>query len=415
MWAPGIIFLIIGLAMCFVSDWNDKVLNEWLWFEMFLQVLGLMRYSTYPIVANAYNILQGFSVMEFLYVPNLFANLFPAVYGEVSYPIVSFVNVNHNFVINVGSELLIFLFIQVPIIIVLIWKRQAILQKILRIEEILITLFFCRTFFSCVVSFIGLGLNIDLVGDATFFACQVVGFVFLMLYLGYFIIRVRAERSLQLYKLNILLVIIAIPFMNRLLTPCLFFINLIEVVFFAIDFYFYRDEKTNKWAYIAERLLMLIGYNVAVIVQSLIPLIIILILVVIGLMSIKSWVFYQEWKNKPIPAIEPSDVKIVEEPLGVQSIEHPQSKEYIGVENSASNIMDLDHSSDKLEATPNKAPNVFDQDDSPVHNTHENTQVNYQITQNNLIIFVDESPETRPRTNKRLRSQKLETLKSEPK
>lgn len=79
--APGIIFLIIGLVMCFVSDWNDKVLNEWLWFEMFLQVLGLMRYSTYPVIGGTYNLLQGFSVMEFLYVPNFFANLFPAVYG----------------------------------------------------------------------------------------------------------------------------------------------------------------------------------------------------------------------------------------------------------------------------------------------------------------------------------------------
>ena len=134
LWAPGIIFLIIGLVFCFVSDWNDKVLNEWLWFEMFLQVLGLMRYSAYPVNASTYNVLQGFSMLEFLYVPNLFSNLFPSVYGETSYPIVSFVNVNHNFITNIGSEFLIFLCLQVPIIIVLIWKRQEIIQRVLRIE-----------------------------------------------------------------------------------------------------------------------------------------------------------------------------------------------------------------------------------------------------------------------------------------
>ena len=145
----------------------------------------------------------------------------------------------------------------------------------------------------------------DLIADSTFFSCQVVGFLFVLLYLGYFLMRVRVERKLQLYKVNILLLVIALPFINRLLTASLFFINVVEVVFFAIDFYCYREEKTNKWLYIVERLLMLIGYNVAVAVQSLIPLLVILILIVIGLMSIKSWIFYKEWTTKATPAIQP--------------------------------------------------------------------------------------------------------------
>jgi hypothetical protein len=292
LWSPGIIFLIIGFVMCFVSDWNDRVLNEWLWFEMFLQVLGLMRYSRYPVVAITYNVLQGFSVMEFLYVPNYFANLFPPIYGEASWPIVSFVNINHNFIVNIGSELFIFLVLQIPILVVLIWRRSAIFERIKRIEEILITLFFCRTLFSCVLSFIGLGLNIGMVTDATFVGSQVVAFIFFIVYLSYFVVRVRQARSLQLYKLNILLLVIILPFLNRLVLPCLFFINLVEVVFFCLDYYFYRGQKTNQYVYIVERVLMLAAYNVAVVVTSLIPLLVILCLTVVGLIGIKSWVFY---------------------------------------------------------------------------------------------------------------------------
>lgn len=327
LWTPGILFIIVGLVMCFVSDWNDRVLNEWLWFEMFLQVLGLMRYSTYPVIANAYNILQGFSVLEFLYVPNFFANLLPAIYGEMSYPIVSFVNVNHNFIVNIGSELFIFLLLQVPILAVLAWKRQAILPRILRIEETLVTLFFCRTFFSCVLSLIGLGLNADLVPNSTFFACQVVGFIFLLMYIGYFVVRVREARNLQLYKLNVLLVIIAVPFLSRMLTVPLFFINLIEVVFAGVDFYFYRNEKTNRWVYLGERVLMLVGYNVAVTVQTLAPLLVLLILVVGGLIAMKSWVFYQEWKLKSAPVIEPESIR--EASLGVKDSVDTANKDYL--------------------------------------------------------------------------------------
>jgi hypothetical protein len=202
------------------------------------------------------------------------------------------VNINHNFIVNIGSELFIFLVLQIPILVVLIWRRSAIFERIKRIEEILITLFFCRTLFSCVLSFIGLGLNIGMVTDATFVGSQVVAFIFFIVYLSYFVVRVRQARSLQLYKLNILLLVIILPFLNRLVLPCLFFINLVEVVFFCLDYYFYRGQKTNQYVYIVERVLMLAAYNVAVVVTSLIPLLVILCLTVVGLIGIKSWVFY---------------------------------------------------------------------------------------------------------------------------
>jgi hypothetical protein len=123
LWSPGIIFIIFGLAMLCASYWDVKILNEWLYYEMFLQVVGLLRYARYPVIFTVYNILQGFSLWEFLYVPNYLALVFPATYSETSYDIVTFVNTNHNFLINFGSELLIFLCLQVPIIVLLIWKR----------------------------------------------------------------------------------------------------------------------------------------------------------------------------------------------------------------------------------------------------------------------------------------------------
>lgn len=86
-----------------LSDWNDRVLQSWMWFEMSMQVIGLIRYCRYPVAVKAFNILQGFSILEFLYVPNVFLNAFPVIYSEVTYPIMSFININHNFIVNIGS------------------------------------------------------------------------------------------------------------------------------------------------------------------------------------------------------------------------------------------------------------------------------------------------------------------------
>lgn len=100
---------------------------------MSMQLIGLIRYCRYPVAAKAFNILQGFSILEFLYVPNVFLNAFPIIYSEVTYPIMSFVNINHNFIVNIGSELIIFLALQLPIIVLLIWKREAVVQRVKKI------------------------------------------------------------------------------------------------------------------------------------------------------------------------------------------------------------------------------------------------------------------------------------------
>lgn len=63
------------------SVWEAKILNEWLYYIMFLQVVGLLRYSRYPISSEVYNVLQGFAVCEFLYVPNYFELLFSVGYS----------------------------------------------------------------------------------------------------------------------------------------------------------------------------------------------------------------------------------------------------------------------------------------------------------------------------------------------
>jgi len=47
--------------MC-ASYWDAKILNEWLYYLMFLQIVGLLRYARYPISSGVYNVLQGFAV-----------------------------------------------------------------------------------------------------------------------------------------------------------------------------------------------------------------------------------------------------------------------------------------------------------------------------------------------------------------
>lgn len=125
--------MIIGIAMMCASYWEVRILNEWIYYLMVLQVIGLLRYSRYPIVSTSFNVLQGFSVCEFLYIPNYLKDAFSVTYAEVSYDIISFINTNHNFLYGIGSELLVFAALQLPIIALLIWKREAIFATVKKI------------------------------------------------------------------------------------------------------------------------------------------------------------------------------------------------------------------------------------------------------------------------------------------
>ena len=148
--------------MTIASFLNGKLLNEWIYFVMVLQLVGLMRYGRYPVSTNAFNVMQGFAVTEFLYVPNYLELIFPVTYSETSYEVVEFVNKNHNFLINIGSELLIMLCIQAAsmfVYAILYYKKIVTSETLKKYQEVLITLFFPRTFMACVLSLIGCALN----------------------------------------------------------------------------------------------------------------------------------------------------------------------------------------------------------------------------------------------------------------
>lgn len=107
---------------------------------------------------------------------------------------------------------------------------------------------------------------------------------------------------------------------------------------------------------------MLGGYNIAVAVKSVVPFVVLLIIIVLGLMVMKSWVFYYEWKNKPTPVIEPEEAKVGEATLGVKDLNLAESREFMAGEHSAANILEQSGDSDeKVEEAVVKHPNVFDQ------------------------------------------------------
>lgn len=64
-----------------------------------------------------------------------------------------------------------------------------------------------------------------------------------------------------MYKFNIAIQIIVIPFVHKLYYPCIFFVNLIEILFFIGDFCYYRDEKIGLWNYIMQRIVIILMYN----------------------------------------------------------------------------------------------------------------------------------------------------------
>lgn len=129
------------------------------------------------------------------------------------------------------------------------------------------------------------------------------------MFIGYFLIRVRTVLNRQMYKINIMLLLVIVPFLNKMLLPCLFFINLVEIIFFAIDYFFFREEKTDKLLYVLERIVTLVMYNVAITVQTEIPLLVLLIVLAVALIAMKSYQMYKEYLKKDIPTIEIDDGK----------------------------------------------------------------------------------------------------------
>lgn len=162
---------------------------------------------------------------------------------------------------------------------------------------------------SCVLSLIGLALNFSMISNTLFIVSQVVGVVVLLLYAAYFIAHVRIVRELQFYKFNFAILIIVIPFVHMLYYPCIFFVNLVEVLFFILDFCYYRDEKLNVTNYVFQRIFVVFTYNVVLLVESQIAFLVCVCLFASTLFAMKCVLFYQAYKLNDRPEIQPEEVK----------------------------------------------------------------------------------------------------------
>lgn len=131
----------------------------------------------------------------------------------------------------------------------------------------------------------------------------------LLLYAGYFLFHVRVVRELQFYKFNIAVLVIITPFIHMFYYPCVFFINLIEVVFFVIDFCYYRDEKINVLNYAFQRVFILFTFNVVILVESQAAFLACVCLFAATLFGMKCVLYYQAYKIHTRPEIEPEEVK----------------------------------------------------------------------------------------------------------
>ena len=93
-------------------------------FIMFLQVIGISRIRQYPIDFNIYSVLLGYSYFELSFIPNGFAYIFPAGYREISLDPVAFALSSHNAVLNLGSIIQVFVFLQLVMMVYYICKND---------------------------------------------------------------------------------------------------------------------------------------------------------------------------------------------------------------------------------------------------------------------------------------------------
>jgi hypothetical protein len=84
-----------------------------------------------------------------------------------------------------------------------------------------------------------------------------------------------------------------------------FFVNLIELVFFIVEFCYYRDNKIGTYNYIFQRLAIVFTYNAVILVESQVALLICVCLFCSLLFGLKCYGFYVAFKLKERPEIEP--------------------------------------------------------------------------------------------------------------
>lgn len=117
-------------------------------------------------------------------------------------------------------------------------------------QEVLITLMFVKTMFSCYLALYSFALNSLMDMPTQFLIAQFVALAFLIAYLIYLFIWVRAVLVFELYKIHnfVRAAFILVAVVNRF--GGLIALNILETLVFIVDFYFYRNDKPNKYLYI---------------------------------------------------------------------------------------------------------------------------------------------------------------------
>jgi hypothetical protein len=146
-----------------------------------------------------------------------------------------------------------------------IWNREN-SERVFKakfMQDALITLFLVKTIFSAFLSLYSFALN-DLMSMGTqFLISQFVALSFMIAYLIYLFIWVRPVLVYELYKIHnfVRVAFILLAVVNRF--GGLIAINILEFLVYIADFYFYRNDKINKYMYTAEKILCLVAFNCA--------------------------------------------------------------------------------------------------------------------------------------------------------
>jgi len=122
-----------------------------------------------------------------------------------------------------------------------------------------------------------------------FLISSFVGIVFFIAYVIYLFVWVKPHIVYELYKIHNFLrcVFLVVIIINRF--GGLVGLNLLEILFFITDWWLYRNDKINKFLYVLDRILTLIAFNCAIVLEGRNSSLIAFGIVILGIFAIKAY------------------------------------------------------------------------------------------------------------------------------
>lgn len=196
--AEGMIFILLSIILLVFQlvITNRKGYHEILAFIMVLQVLGITRIREYPIDYDVYSVLVGYSYFELSFIPNAFKSIFPSYYTELGAPPVVFALGNHNLILNLGSIIQVYAFLQVCLGIYYFIKhdKPEHLARLKLYQETLVVLFMVITLYYSALSMMSLQYNNILSLNTQFLGSVAMALLLLIFYIVYMGVWVRPYR-----------------------------------------------------------------------------------------------------------------------------------------------------------------------------------------------------------------------------